>query len=90
MNDLILEFHPHESLMTLSAIIFTRPDPIEFIWKSLKRQISNAFIFSEMHLKHIVQVLFYRLSWSLPFAKSRFKESISEEFIKCNKLGVGP
>ena len=34
-------------------------NPIEFIWKSLKRQISNTFIASEMHIKHIVQVMFY-------------------------------
>ena len=63
-------------------------NPIEFIWKSLKRQISNTFIFSEMHLKHIVQALFYRFSSSLSFAKSRIEEFLSEEFIKYNKLGI--
>ena len=63
-------------------------NPIQFILKSLKRQISNTFIASEMHLKHILQVLFYRFSSSLSFAKSRIEEFLSVELIECNKLDV--
>ena len=97
---IIDNFKPHHSPETLMRaaklkiyIVYLpsySPDlnPIEFIWKSLKRQISNTFIASEMHLKHIVQVLFYRFSSSLSFAKSWIEEFLSEEFIKYNKLGV--
>ena len=97
---IIDNFKPHHSPETLMRaaklniyLVYLpsySPDlnPIEFIWKSLKRQISNTFIASEMHLKHIVQVLFYRFSSSLSFAKSWIEEFLSEEFIKCNKLGI--
>ena len=68
---IIDNFKPHHSPETLMRAAKLKiylvylpsysPDlnPIEFIWKSLKRQISNTFIASEMHIKHIVQVMFY-------------------------------
>ncbi|MEM4090724.1 MAG: transposase [Thermoplasmatales archaeon] len=73
------------------SIVFLPPyspdlNPIEFIWKSLKRQISKTFVASELHLKHIVQALFYRFSSTLSFAKSWINKFLSEEFIKYNKL----
>lgn len=95
---IIDNFKPHHSPATLMkaaelniSLIYLPPyspdlNPIEFIWKSLKRQISNTFIYSEMHLKHIVQALFYRFSSALSFARSWIEEFLSEEFIKCNKL----
>ncbi|MEM4090676.1 MAG: transposase [Thermoplasmatales archaeon] len=73
------------------SIVFLPPyspdlNLIEFIWKSLKRQISKTFVASELHLKHIVQALFYRFSLTLSFAKSWINKFLSGEFIKCNKL----
>ncbi len=95
---IIDNFKPHHSPETLMKArelnisqVYLPPyspdlNPIEFIWKSLKRQISSMFIASEIHLKHIVQALFYRFSSTLSFAKSWIDEFLSEEFIKCNKL----
>ena len=97
---IIDNFKPHHSPETMMRAAELKiylvylpsysPDlnPIGFIWKPLKRQISNTFISSEMHLKHIVQALFYRFSSSLSFAKSWIEEFLSEEFIKCIKLAV--
>lgn len=95
---IIDNFKPHHSPETLLkalelniSLVYLPPyspdlNPIEFIWKSVKRQISNTFIASELHLKHIVQALFYRFSSSLSFAKSWIDKFLSEEFIKCNQL----
>ncbi|MEM4065881.1 MAG: transposase [Candidatus Micrarchaeaceae archaeon] len=91
-------FKPHHSPETLMkslelniSIVFLPPyspglNPIEFIWKSLKRRISKTFVASELHLKHIVQALFYRFSSTPSFAKSWINKFLGEEFIKCNKL----
>ncbi|MEM4091358.1 MAG: transposase, partial [Thermoplasmatales archaeon] len=52
-------------------------NPIEFIWKILKR-ISKTFVASELHLKHIVQALFYRFSSTPSFAKSWINKFLRE------------
>ena len=45
-------------------------NPIEFIWKSIKRTVSTAAINSEYDLKRIISNGFNHLSKSLGFAKS--------------------
>ncbi len=45
-------------------------NPIEFIWKSIKRIVSTAAINSEYDLKRIISNGFNHLSKSLGFAKS--------------------
>jgi len=44
-------------------------NPIEYIWKSIKRVLSTLLIESSDHLKHIVKEVFEKLSRKLSFAK---------------------
>lgn len=44
-------------------------NPIEFIWKSIKRVISDTFIKSKEHLRNIIRDEFTKLARSLSFAK---------------------
>jgi transposase len=46
------------------------PNPIEFIWKSVKRIVSTALINSEGDLKDTIKKGFMKLSDSKTFAKS--------------------
>ncbi|MEM0134701.1 MAG: transposase [Thermoplasmatales archaeon] len=73
--------------LNISIVFFPySPDlKIELILKILNR-ISKTFVASELHLKHIVQALFYRFSSTPSFAKSWINKFLGEEFIKCNKL----
>lgn len=45
-------------------------NPIEFIWKSIKREISSMFLMCKEELKEIVETLFYIFASSISFAKS--------------------
>jgi len=45
-------------------------NPIEYIWKSIKRIISTSFIGSLEHMKFIIAKSFYEFSKSLTFAKN--------------------
>ncbi|MEM4091126.1 MAG: transposase [Thermoplasmatales archaeon] len=80
-----------ESLDFYISVVFLPPyspnlNPIEFIWKGLKVLTSKTFVASELHIKHIIQALFYRFSSTLSFARSQVNKFLSEEFIKCSKL----
>jgi len=44
-------------------------NPIEFIWKSIKREISSMFLMCKEELKEIVETLFYTFVSSTSFAK---------------------
>ena len=44
-------------------------NPIEFIWKSIKREISVLCLKCKEELRRIVRKLFYSFSSSLSFAK---------------------
>jgi len=44
-------------------------NPIEFIWKSMKREISSMFLMCKEELKEIVETLFYTFVSSTSFAK---------------------
>ncbi len=65
-----------ENAVTLNIkLIFLPPyspdlNPIEFIWKSVKRIVSIAAINSEYDLKRRIKQCFEKLSSSLTFAKS--------------------
>ena len=45
-------------------------NPIEFIWKSIKREISSMFLMCKEELKEIVENLFYIFASSISFAKA--------------------
>jgi transposase len=56
------------------ALVFLPPyspdlNPVEFIWKTIKREISARFIQSKEHMKEIIREEFNRVSKSLSFAK---------------------
>ena len=65
-----------ESAVPLNIkLIFLPPyspdlNPIEFIWKSVKRAVSISAINSEYDLKRRIKECFEKLSSSLTFAKS--------------------
>jgi transposase len=45
-------------------------NPIEFIWKSIKREVSCEFIRDVAHLKQLIMEKFYKYSASLSFASN--------------------
>ena len=51
-------------------------NPIEFIWKSIKRVISIVFVENVEALKKIIERTFYKLAKSLSFAKSWIEKFI--------------
>lgn len=56
-------------------------NPIEFIWKSIKRAISSLVLMCKEELREIVEMFFYKFSSSLSFAKGWIKKfliSLSE------------
>lgn len=75
-------FRPHHSPETLEfaesmniLLVHLPPyspdlNPIEFIWKSVKRDVSTEFLGSEDHLKYIVSNQFYKHSQKKSYAKS--------------------
>lgn len=97
---IIDNFKSHHSLKTKEKadelgilLVFLPPyspdlNPIEFIWKSIRAQISSEFIWSEEYLKFLVSNLFHRFSGSRSFAKAWIPKFLSEEFIKCNQLST--
>ncbi len=57
-------------------------NPIEFIWKSIKRVISREFIIDLDHMKEIIRDAFQKYSTTISFAKNWI-----EKFLK-NKLEI--
>lgn len=44
-------------------------NPVEFVWKTIKREVSVRFIQSKKHLKNIIKNEFMKVENSLSFAK---------------------
>jgi putative transposase len=44
-------------------------NPVEFIWKTIKREVSVRFIQSKEHLRNIIKNEFIRVEGSISFAK---------------------
>lgn len=65
--DIILVFLPPYS-----------PDlnPIEFIWKSIKKELSSRFLMCKEEVRETVENLFYKFSSSLSFAKAWIRKFI--------------
>ncbi|VUT26234.1 MAG: Integrase core domain protein [Candidatus Methanolliviera sp. GoM_asphalt] len=73
-------FSSHRSFKTKKAVkdlgivlVFLPPyspdlNPIEFIWKSIKRELSSIFLMCKEEVKRVVEVLFHAFSSSLSFA----------------------
>lgn len=61
-------------------------NPLEFIWKSVKRIISREFITSLEHLKQLIGTAFAQLSHKLSFAKAWIDKFIDGEY-KYHLLG---
>ena len=51
-------------------------NPIEFVWKSIKRVISILFVDNVEVLRRIIERTFYKLAESLSFAKSWIEKFI--------------
>ena len=59
-------------------------NPIEFIWKSIKREISVLCLKCKEELRRVVEELFYSFSSSLSFAKRWI-----EKFLRPLQISVG-
>ena len=54
-------------------------NPVEFMWKSIKREVSVRFVQSKEHLRNIIKKEFMKVEKSLSFAKKwmeKFKPQI--------------
>ncbi len=54
-------------------------NPIEFIWKSIKRVISHSFIKDAEHLKEIIESAFLKYATRLSFARGWIENFIRSE-----------
>jgi putative transposase len=45
-------------------------NPIEFIWKSIKKELSSRIFMTKEEVRDVVEEMFYKFSSSLSFAKS--------------------
>ena len=45
-------------------------NPVEFVWKTIKREVSVKFIQSKEHLRNIIKNEFMKVEKSLSFAKN--------------------
>jgi len=95
---LILDnFSSHHAAMTKETasdlsirLVFLPPyspdlNPIEFIWKSIKRAISREFIRDTDHMKEIIKHSFEILSSKLSFARRWIEKFLDDYF---NLLGA--
>ncbi|ADI73310.1 ISA1083-3 transposase [Methanohalobium evestigatum Z-7303] len=57
-------------------------NPIEFIWKSIRRVISGFFAIDTDHMKQLIYEAFMQLSANISFAKGWIKEFIVDKFIQ--------
>ena len=89
-------FRSHKAKATLQCandlgieLIFLPPyspdlNPIEFIWKSIKRVISPRFIIDIEHMKAIIGEKFLEFSSSISFARGWVDTFLGDKFcIKC-------
>jgi transposase len=49
-------------------------NPIEFIWKGIKRELSSMFLMGKEEVKRVVERLFYKFTSSLSFAEGWIKK----------------
>ena len=54
-------------------------NPIEFIWKSIKREVSCEFIRDVDHMKKLIKENFHRFSARCSFAANWIKVFLSDE-----------
>jgi len=57
-------------------------NPIEFIWKSIKKELSSKFLMTKDEIRDAVEPLFYKFSLSLSFAKSWIQKFLKPLHIK--------
>ena len=60
-------------------------NPIEYIWKSIKKEISKTFIRDLDHMRDVIRENFRNFSSSKSFAKSWIETFLDEDY-KCNLL----
>ena len=53
-------------------------NPVEFIWKTIKREVSVKFIRSKQHLRNLIKNQFMKVENSLSFAK-KWIETFNEQ-----------
>ena len=85
-------FKSHHAKMTIAkaldeVLVFLPPyspdlNPIEFIWKSIKRVISETFVVSAEHLKTTIRGAFIRHSRSLSYAEKWINTFLDDEVQK--------
>ncbi len=87
-------FKPHHSILVVVKAIELRIDliflppyspdlnPIEFIWKAIKRVVSTTFIDSRDSMRSVIQENFTQMSASKSYASSRIKKFLPEELQK--------
>lgn len=93
-------FASHRSKMVLRrsielgiALVFLPPyspdlNPIEYLWKSIKRIVSSSMIYSEDHMKMLIKKTFLEISVFNSYAMGWIREFMPEEYNKYRKLGV--
>jgi putative transposase len=54
-------------------------NPIEFIWKNIKKVISKNFILNVNHMKDIIYNSFQRFSSKMTFAKRRIEKFLNNK-----------
>lgn len=57
-------------------------NPIEFIWKSIKKELSSRFLMYKEEVQDTVERLFYAFSSSLSFAKSWIEKFLKPLHVK--------
>ena len=63
-------------------------NPIEFLWKSIKRIVSRTLIASETHLKAVVENTFEEISMFNSYSMGWIRKFIPKEYNKYQKLGI--
>jgi len=86
-------FSSHKASSTLKTaeeleidLVFLPPyspdlNPIEFVWKSIKRVVSREFINDSDHMRSLIINSFLNLTSEISFAKSWISKFISEGII---------
>ena len=63
-------------------------NPIEFLWKSVRRIVSSTLIASEMHLKAVVENTFEEISIFNSYSMGWIRKFIPKEYNRYQKLGI--
>lgn len=63
-------------------------NPIEFLWKSVKRIVSGTLNASEIHLKAVIENTFEEISMFNSYSMGWIRKFIPEEYNKYHKLGI--